>query len=383
MKRVFSLKAFYILPFCFLAFICFCCEQNKLSKTKVVFHVHHAYGHKVFLQTIPYVDENPVVVDSATIKSGNDTIVLYIPQGNETPYRLRINDSRIEILIINDSPVITVEANIFKPFEYTVGNSKATQSVKSFLDSQLKLSFKGKSDATKIDSLKLKNAPKQSIDSLTKEYDRGIADFFQQYINYADTVSSPATFLFIYNNVDFGNDYKGLKIFISKAAKRFPENSEIQKLKQRTLEYLRIYEVEYNIGDHLPELILPDKNGKNFSTYSVKGKYVFMDFWSTWCTGCLKYDQVKVIAKTNFPSDRFEIVSIALDSEKDAWRHYIEAHKFTWVQLMDEKMWRGPTLKAYSIDSIPFNFLLAPDGKSLSKAIKPDSVISVLSKLIK
>jgi hypothetical protein len=97
----------------------------------------------------------------------------------------------------------------------------------------------------------------------------------------------------------------------------------------------------------------------------------------------LKYDQVKAIAKTNFPNDRFEIVSIALDSEKDAWRHYIEAHKFTWVQLIDEKMWRGPTLKAYSIDSIPFNFLLAPDGKILSKAIKPDSLISVLSKLIK
>ena len=222
MKRLFSFNPFYILLFCFLAFICFCCEQNKLSKTKVVFHVHHAYGHKVFLQTMPSADEKPVIVDSATIKSGNDTIALYIPQGEERPYRLRIIDSRIEILIINDSPVITVEANIFKPFEYTVGNSRATQSVKSFLDNQLKLSFKGENDAAKIDSLKLKNVPRQSIDSLTKEYDRGIAYFFKQYINYADTVSSPAAFLFIYNNVDFGNDYKGLKIFISKAAHAFP-----------------------------------------------------------------------------------------------------------------------------------------------------------------
>jgi len=383
MKRIFSFNAFYILLFCFLAFICFCCEQNKLSKTKIVFHVHHAYGHKVFLQTIPYTDEKPVIVDSAIIKSGNDTIELYIPQGDERPYRLRVNESRIEILIINDSPVITAEANIFKPFEYTVGNSKATQSVKSFSDSQAKLSFKGKNDATKIDSLKLKNAPKQRIDSLAKEYDQGVAYFFKQYINYADTVSSPAAFLFIYNNVDFGNDHEGLKKFISKAAQRFPENNEIQKLKQKTLEYLRIFEVEYNTGDYLPELILPDKNGHDFSTYSVKGKYVFMDFWSTWCNDCLKYDQAKATAKRNFPGDKFEIVSIALDSEKDSWRRYIEAHKFTWVQLIDEKMWRGPTLKAYSIDSIPFNFLLAPDGKILSKAIKPDSVMSVLSKLIK
>jgi len=228
----------------------------------------------------------------------------------------------------------------------------------------------------------LSNAPKQSIDSLTREYKDGIAYFFKQYINYADSVSSPAAFLFIYNNVDFGNDHQGLKNFISRAAQRFPDNNEIQKLKQRTLEYLRIFEKEYNVGDYLPELTLPDKSGQIFSTYSVKGKYVFMDFWSTWCSACLKYDQVKATAKRNFPGDKFEVVSIALDSEKDTWRHYIEANKFNWVQLIDEKMWRGPTIKAYSIDSIPFNFLLAPDGKILSKAIKSDSVMQVLSKLI-
>ena len=383
MKRFFPVQDAYILLLCFLVVICFCCEQNKFSGTKVIFHIHHAYGHKAFLQTIPYADEKPVIVDSANIENGNDTVELHVPQGDERPYRLRINNSRMEIVIINDSPVIDAEANIFKPLDYTVRNSKATQSVKSFLDSQLKLSIKGRSDAEKIDSLKLNNAPKHSIDSLTTEYNEGLANFFKQYISYADTVSSPAAFLFVYNNVDFGNDHEGLKNFISKAAQRFPDNNGIQQLKQKTLEYLRIFEVEYNPGDYLPELILPDVDGRNFSTYSVKGKYVFIDFWSTWCPACLKYDQAKVTAKRSFPGKKFEIVSIALDSEKETWRRYIQANKFNWVQLIDEKMWRGPTIKAYSIDSIPFNFLLGPDGKILSKAIKPDSVIPVLSKLIK
>jgi thiol-disulfide isomerase/thioredoxin len=383
MKRIFSLKGFYIFLFYFLVLICFRCEQNKLSGTKVFFHIHHAYGHKVFLQTIPYADEKFIVVDSATIKNGNDTVELYIPPGDERPYRLRVDNSRIDFLIINDNPVITAEANIFKPLDHTVGNSKATQSVNAFLDNQLKLSFKGKNYVAKIDSLKLRSAPKQTIDSLTKEYNEATANFFKQYLNYADTVSSPAAFLFIYNNVDFGNDHQGLKNFISKAAQRFPNNYEIQKLKQKTIEYLKIFEVEYQVGDYLPELILPDRNGNNFSTYSAKGKYVFMDFWSTWCGACLKYDEAKATAKKVFPGDKFEIVSIALDSEKDTWRRYIEANKLNWVQLIDEKMWRGPTIKAYSIDSIPFNFLLAPDGRVLSKAIKSDSVMSVLSKLIR
>jgi len=383
MKGTFSFMTVHILLFCFLAIICFCCGEEKLSKTKVIFHIHHAYGHKVVLQTIAYADEKPLVIDSAFIKNGNDTVELFMPAGEERPCRLRIPDSKIDIVVINDAPVISVEANVFKPLDYTVANSKATQSVASFLDDQLKLSFKGKHDAEMIDSLKLKKAPKKTIDSLNNEYNKGVVNFFKQYTNYADTVSSPAAFLYIYNNVDFGNDHHALKNFISKAAQRFPDNGEIQKLKERTLEYLRIFEEEYNVGDYLPELTLPDTNGKNLSTYSVKGKYVFMDFWSTWCDACLKYDKAKSTAKRTFPSEKFEIVSIALDSEKDTWRHYIETNKFNWVQLIDEKMWRGPALKAYSIDSIPFNFVLAPDGKILFKAVKPDSVMPVLSKLIK
>ena len=383
MSSNFFVKTLSSFIFLLLILICVYCNRSESSKTKLVFRIHHAYGHKVFLQTMSYAGQKAVIVDSAIARNGNDVIELNIPEGEERPYRLRVSGTRIDILIINDSPVITIEANIFKPQEYSAKNSKATSSVKIFLDNQLKLALKNKNDAVQIDSLKSVNAPKKSIDSLTNKYDQEIADFFKQYINYADTVSSSAAFLFIYNNVDFDKDYNGLKRFISKAAQRFPENDAVQDLKKRTLEYLRTFEVEYEVGNYLPELVLPDKNDFDISTYSLKGKYVFMDFWSTWCNACLKYDKAKVIAKKNFPSDKFEIVSIALDSEKDAWKHYIEVKKYNWIQLIDEKMWQGPTLKAYSIDSIPFNFLLAPDGRILSKAIKPDSVITVLSRNIK
>jgi len=362
-------------------FILLACNK-QVAKTKIRFHIHHAYGFQAYLESIPFAGQKREVIDSATIKNGNDVITFIIPEKEERPYKLKIRDSRMDILVINDRPEMTVEADIIKPDEYTLENSPATISVKNFLSGQAKLGTETRNLFARIDSLKSTGSAKNISDSLSKKYDRDLSAFFRQYINYADTVSSPAAFLYIYNNVDFGKDFAGLKNFITKAARRFPNHSQVQKLKNETIDFLKIFEEEYNVGDQLPELKLPDKYGRIFSTLSLKGKYVFMDFWSTWCEPCLQYDEKKELARKNFPASEFEIVSIALDPEKDSWKKYIQNNGYNWTQLIDEKMWQGPTIATYKIDSIPFNFILAPDGKILAKAVKPDSLLSRLRSLI-
>jgi len=360
-----------------------CCNTNRSSVAKINFHIHHAYGQKVYLQTIAFGKEKGKTVDSAIIKSGDDVITFKLPNAEERPYKIRTREIPAEFFFINDKPDLTIEANILKPDEYKIENSPATISVKNFLNEQVKLIIQNRSKVGQIDSSKAKGVSKTIIDSLSHQSNRDMFAFFQRYINYADTVASPGAFLYIYNNIDFGNNYTELKKFILKASDRFPGSKLIQHLKDETLDFVKTFEIEYNIGDHLPELQLPDQEGNQFSISSLSGKYVFMDFWSTWCEVCLKYDEAKKIAKKTFPPDKFEIVSIALDAEKDAWKQYIHSKNYNWVQLIDEKMWNGPTNKAYRIDSIPFNFLLAPDGRILSKAIKPDSVVIMISKVIK
>ena len=382
MSKVFK---YQFLVLCLISYfiLLISCSDKKYSGRKFTLNIHHAYGRKVFLETLPFQNEKKSVMDSATVKSGNDFISFNIPDTEERPFRLKIDESNLEIYFINDISETILEADILKTDDFKVIKSPATNSLKLFFNQQAYLREKGRKEFLLIDSLSRAKGSKLTIDSLTSEMNRQSKDFFHNYISFADTVSSSGAFLYVYNNIDFGKDYGALKNFIQKASQRFPHHQRIQQLKDETIEYLKIFEEEYNAGDYLPELILPGIEGKSISTFSMKGKYVFMDFWSTWCAPCLVYDKVKLNLKTKLPPDKFEIVSIALDSEKENWLNYLKGKNFSWPQLIDEKVWNGETIRRFKIDSIPFNFLLAPDGKILSKAIKPDSVLTVISNILK
>jgi thiol-disulfide isomerase/thioredoxin len=359
------------------------CSNKESSVTMLTFHIHFAYGHKVYLETVPAINEKTETIDSALVKNGNDSITFHIPKREERPYKIKVKGTDLSIIFINDSPEIIIEANILHPQDYLVQRSPATTALKIFMDGQAKLMEKYRERSSRMDSLKAKKTPAPILDSLTHELNHELADFFQRYINFADTISSPGAFLYIYNNVDFGSDHSGLKKFILHAAGRFPSHPQVQKLKNETLEFLKIFEEEYNVGDELPAIELPDINGNRFSTSLVKGKYVLIDFWGTWCDPCLKYDRYKKQVRSSFSPDKLEMVSIALEPEKEIWKNYVQRNQFDWHQLVDEQVWHGEVTRVFKIDSIPFNFILAPNGKIVYKAVKPDSLLPVLQKIIR
>src|SRR5712671_6095037 len=115
----------WILPILLVIFI-IGCNQNKLSNTKLTFHLHAGYGHKAYLETVAFSGERRNIIDSAAIKSGNDLITFNIPPSEQRPYKVKVSDSRLEIFFINDTPEIEIEANIMKPHDYYVQHSPAT-----------------------------------------------------------------------------------------------------------------------------------------------------------------------------------------------------------------------------------------------------------------
>jgi peroxiredoxin len=85
-----------------------------------------------------------------------------------------------------------------------------------------------------------------------------------------------------------------------------------------------------------PDFTLKDINGNDFSLSSLRGKYVVLDFWGSWCWGCLEsFPNMKKYYTTH--PDEFEIVGIAFKDKPDAWRKVVlEKHTLPWINVFDD-----------------------------------------------
>src|SRR6266498_2737126 len=105
MKGKFSYIIFLVLP---LLNSCISKEKNRSNLTV---HIHGAYGFKVILEAIPFIDEAGKLVDSAEVKKGDELIHFSLPQNEERSYVLRVDNTKFETVFITDSKDITLEIN--------------------------------------------------------------------------------------------------------------------------------------------------------------------------------------------------------------------------------------------------------------------------------
>ena len=343
-------------------------ESGKtiIRSTKVNVHLANAYNQKVLLEAIPILDQKLRKIDSASIKERLETRTFEINDSVENLYQVRVANSPMKIVFINDAPEVDIYIDFFNPDTANVKRSPATTSLHEFLT-----------------RMRLANVKVESSSTFGGIYSKGnIAGQQKAYRDFVDTVSSPASALYIFNAVDYGNDYAGLRKLINGLHNRFPGHPGINSLKKETDDYISIFEVELNVNDLAPDLTLPDSSGKEFSVSSFKGKYVLLDFWAAWNSNCRILSPEKVKAWNQYNSRNFTILSVSLDPDLEYWKKVIVADKYQWPQMNDPNVWTGKAIKAYKFDSIPFNFLINPEGRIIAKAIYGDSLRKKLSEIL-
>ncbi len=338
------------------------------EKSKVVLHLIGSLNRHFVVERLGFNGDKNVVVDSGRGRAPRDSFEFELPASEPTAYLIQFQNKSLQLAFIHDSSDLDIFYN-FTTDEYHFIHSPASTEWKDFQTSQRALG--------RQETLLGKNA-----DSNRRQLDSLLQISYTCNATFADTVSNPALFMLAYNAVDYGGNYKGLQQFIQRAGKRFPHHAGVQALVKATLEYIGIFSSPLKLGDTLPHLTIPDINGHNVLIGPTPGKYTLIDFWSTWCDRCRIFSTAEKDARKRIDTGRLAIISVAIDAEEKTWKNIVQFEGYSWSQLIDKKMWAGPVARTLRFDSIPFNFLLGPDGRIIAKAIPPDSLLPVLEKAI-
>ncbi|MBD2769153.1 AhpC/TSA family protein [Hymenobacter sp. BT664] len=140
------------------------------------------------------------------------------------------------------------------------------------------------------------------------------------------------------------------------------------------------------IGNTAPDIeeLLP--NGKRAALRELRGKYVLVDFWASWCGPCRQQspELVKAYDKFKDQGPGFTVYSVSLDQNRDRWIKAIAEDKLHWpTHVSDLKGFNSVPAATYGVRDIPQSFLLDPQGHILAKNLSSDSLMAKLAEVLK
>ena len=272
-------------------------------------------------------------------------------------------------------------------------NSPANHSFKSFLINIDTRQKNLNSLSAEIDSLsKIKN--NDSIIKLKIVNLNNNATGFKSFIvKSIDTLSDPVVAMFALGYTR-GIDPAELKTIVPGLVKRFPAHQGITGIITQYNEMMAKKATSETqpptgnkstagIGMPAPEITMADTSGKQFSLSSLKGKYVLVDFWASWCAPC-RGENPNVVANYNkYKNKNFAILGVSLDEDRASWLKAIKKDNLSWKHISDLKGWNSAAVSKYGFDAIPYNVLLNPEGKIIATELREGNLGKKLAEVLK
>lgn len=218
-----------------------------------------------------------------------------------------------------------------------------------------------RNEAVKISTTEI--YPEQKLDSLEKEYDEVYSRFLRSNLNHPAVVwalmKAPADTVLQYIDL-LGEDAKVsiLTPILNSLKKQMERYAIVKNARESIVE-----------GKLAPNFVLPDPEDNNVSLQSLRGKWVVLDFWGSWCPWCIKgFDKMKEYYEKY--KDQCTFVGVCCRDTKEDWLAAVEKYQLPWTNLYsDPKAQPAQSVEViYAVPGYPTKIVISPEGE-ISKIV--------------
>jgi len=336
---------------------------------------------KIYLKE--YQGRKAVVIDSADVKDG-----IFVIEGTIEKTALcglfttKAERSRPFASLYVENVPFTVNFDSKDRKATTITGGAAQELNKKFIAIDKKLGEDTKPLNDKFNAMRNAKLPKE-------EFEKAVNKLREEYTVFAEkakkekmaivkanlsSVVSANVFSSAFRDMDIKEAKELTNSFTGEAA----TSKTIKTIKEKiaTLEKVAI-------GQPAPDFTLNTPEGKPLSLSSFKGKVLIVDFWASWCGPCRGENPNVVKMYKKYHKKGLEILSVSLDSKKDAWLKAIKDDGLIWNHVSDLKGWGSFAAKLYGVSGIPHIVLINKEGTIVAKNLRGEELEAKVREFIK
>lgn len=357
----------YLLSILVVIFMCACTE------------ICHVQGHIAGMEEDTYVcvlrrvsGSRYDTIQKIVVRKGNFQFDL-TEEFHGDAYELQIGKHPARALFFAEKGVVHIEGHVDSLFYSRASGTRGNNEWQAYQRYTLELSERREQEmfAPEIQTLE-EEQKKMRQKVILKKYGELMIDYQDSLIGDGNSLAA----LYSFWKRHLSMDADEIDTLLEKFSKPLSANRYYVDMKNRADVLRRIAP-----GAMAPVFTAKTWNGDTLSIADLRGKYLILDFWASWCIPC-RAETVHIKKLYHQYHNRgLDVFSVSSDKDENAWRKAIEQDQMVWNQGILLGKNKVHVYELYGIVGIPAIWVIDPDGKIIAKNLRGENLKDFCARL--